>query len=274
MAASTYSVTLHHLSPGARGAGLNYPDEVMTAVSEEQLAELLRALEELAVRLTIYEPSSPEIRIKTEREILVVRTRYRHLCFVGHETALRGEEHSVSYIMGAITGHTAPIARPAVNPRLFERPPSAIPVRLSGRGGRVGYGGGIPDWVKIALLLIISLGSVGTGVWMLFRPARSLAPKFTLLPATEAVSLLGRAAGQYQTGNQAGDRRLIIGPDGTLRIAKYGAEQTIAEEIIRTARGATQDSKPALVTSDPYVMLINDADSVTLYGQTFKRVVR
>jgi hypothetical protein len=271
MAAPTYSVTLHHLSPGARNAGLDYPDEQMGGVTAEQLAELLHALEELAARLTIYEPSSPEIRIKTEREILVVRTRYRRLCFVGHETALRGEEHSVSFIMGAITGHAAPVTRPAVNPRLFERPPTAIPLRPPGHGGG---GGGFPDWAKITLLLLVSLACVSGGVWLLFRPARSLGPKFTLLPATEAVSLLSRVAGQYQTGNQTGDRRLIIGPDGTLRIAKYGPEQAIAEEIIRTARGATQDGKPALATSDPYVMLINDADSVTLYGQLFKRVVR
>jgi hypothetical protein len=271
MAASTYSVTLHHLSPGARDAGLDFPDEVMSGVSAEQIAELLQALETLAGRLTIYEPSSPEIRVKTEREILVIRTRYRRLCFVGHETALRGEEHSIPYIMGAITGHTAPVARPVINPRVFERPPTAIPVRPPVRGGG---GGGFPDWAKIAVLLVVSLAFVGSGVWMLFRPARSLAPKFTLLPATEGVSLLSRVAGQYQTGNQPGDRRLIIGPDGTLRIAKYGAEQTIAEEIIRTARGATEGGKPALVTTDPYVMLINDADSVTLYGQVFKKVLR
>jgi len=273
MAAPTYSVTLHHLAPSAREAGLQYPDELLSAVSVEQLTDLLQSLEELAGRLTIYEPSAPEIRIKTEREILVVRTRYRRLCFVGHETALRGEVHDISYILGTITGHSTPITRPVINPRTFERPPSAIPLRPLSRGGETG-GGGFPDWIKIALLVAVSLACVGSGVWMLFRPARSLAPKFTLMPATEAVTLLVRVAGQYQTGDQSGDRRLIIGPDGTLRIAKYGAEQAIAEEIIRTARGATQDGKPALVTSDPYVMLINDADTVTLYGQLFKRVVR
>jgi hypothetical protein len=270
MAASTYSVTLHHLAPGAREAGLDYPDEQMPAVSVEQLTELLRTLEEVAGRLSIYEPSSPEIRVKTDREVFVVRTRYRHLCFVGSETVLRGEEHGIAYIMGAITGHAEPVARPAVNPRTFERPPTAIPMRMAGRGG----GAGFPDWAKIALLLLISLSCVGAGVWMLFRPARTLGPKFTLMPAGEAVSLLTRVSGQYQTGNQAGDRRLIIGNDGTMRIAKYGPEQAIAEEIIRTARGATQDGRPALVTSDPYVMLINDAESVTLYGQLFKRVTR
>ena len=272
MLATTYSVTLHHLAPGAKDAGLNYPDEQLQGVTVEQLTELLRALEEVAGRLSIYEPSSPEIRVKTDREVFVVRTRYRHLCFVGSETALRGEEHSVAYIMGAITGQALPVARPVVNPRLFERPPTAIPLRPSARGG--GGGIGFPDWAKIALLALFSFTFVGAGVWMLFKPARTLAPKYKLMSATEAVGLLGRVAGQYQTGNQPGDRRLIIDNAGTLRIAKYGPDQSIAEEIIRTARGATQDGRPALVTTDPYVMLIHDADSVTLYGQTFKRVLQ
>ena len=271
MAAPTYSVTLHHLAAGAKDAGLNYPDEQLQAVTVEQLTELLHALEEVAGRLSIYEPSAPELRVKTDREVFVVRTRYRHLCFVGSETALRGEEHGVAYIMGAITGQALPVARPAVNPRLFERPPTAIPLRPP-RGG--GGGGGFPDWAKIALLAVISLSFLSGGVWMLFKPARTLAPKYKLMSATEAVGLLGRVAGQYQTGSQPGDRRLIIDNAGTLRIAKYGPDQSIAEEIIRTARGATQDGRPALVTSDPYVMLVHDSESVTLYGQTFKRVLQ
>lgn len=273
MAATTYSVTLHHLAPGAKAAGLQYADEQLQGVSAEQLALLLHTLEELAGRLSIYEPSTPEIRVKTEREVFIVRTRYRQLCFVGHEAALRGEEHSVAYIMAAITGQVLPVERPAINPRLFDRPPTAIPVRPSGRRD-AGGGIGVPDWLKIGLLAVISLACVGAGLWMLFKPARSLAPSYKLLPPTEAVTLLGRVAGQYQTGTQPGDRRLIIGNDGTMRIAKYGADQAIAEEIIRTARGATQDNRPALVTSDPYVMIINDADSLTLYGQVYKRVVR
>lgn len=271
MASPTYSVTLHNLAPGAKDAGLNYPDEQLQGVTPEQLAELLHTLEEVAARLSIYEPSNPEIRVKTDREVFVVRTRYRRLCFVGSETALRGEEHGVAYIMGAITGQALPVVRPAVNPRLFDRPPTAIPLRPPRSGGG---GVGFPEWAKIALLAVLSLSFVGGGLWMLFKPARSLAPKYKLMSPTEAVGLLGRVAGQYQTGNQPGDRRLIIANDGTMRIAKYGPEQSVAEEIIRTAKGATQDGRPALVTSDPYVMLIHDSESVTLYGQTFKRVLQ
>jgi hypothetical protein len=123
-------------------------------------------------------------------------------------------------------------------------------------------------------MIVVSAACLGGGLFMLLRPARSLAPKFSLMASSESISLLSRVAGEYQTGTAEGDRRLIIGPDGTLRIAKYGAAQAIAEEIIRTARGATKDGQPALATSDPYVMMIKDADNVVLYGQNYKRVVR
>ncbi|HEX2860007.1 MAG TPA: hypothetical protein VHN79_00120, partial [Lacunisphaera sp.] len=184
MAAPTYSVTLHHLTSDAREAGLNYPDVQLSGITVEQLTGLLRSIEELAATLSIYEPSSPEIRVKTDREVFVIRTRYRHLCFVGNETALRGEEHGVAYIVGAISGNTETLAQPAITPRVFDRPPTAIPVRMHPRGG----GGGFSDWAKIALLVVVSLSLVGGGVWMLFRPARSMAPKFTYLPSSEAVA--------------------------------------------------------------------------------------
>ena len=94
MPPATYSVTLHHLAPGAKAAGLGYADEQLAAVTAVQLVELLHALEDVAAKLTIYEPSNPEIRVKTDREVHIVRTRYRRLCFVGREAVLRGEAHS------------------------------------------------------------------------------------------------------------------------------------------------------------------------------------
>ncbi len=181
MATPTYSVTLHHLAPGAAAAGLGYADEQMPSVTAVQLGEMLHALAEVASRLTIYEPSTPEIRIKTEREVYVVRTRYRHLCFVGRETLLRGEEHSVAFIVATVTGLAEPEVK-SVTPRVFERPSSTNPT-----GSRRSTGDGFPDWAKIALMLIVSAACLSVGGWMLFRPARSFAPKFTPLSATESI---------------------------------------------------------------------------------------
>lgn len=266
MPAATFTVTLHHLAPGATAAGLAYADEQLNNVTVEQLQELLLSLEQVAGRLTIYEPSSPELRIKTDRELFVVRTRYRQLCFVGREALLRGEPHTVPFILATVTGEVTEPVRPVAPTRTYERPPSAPPAGATE--------GGAPSapWLKVAVLLLLIAGCLGGGLWMLFKPARGVAPKFSYMNAVDSSTLLGRVAGEYRTGSAEGDRRLIIAADGTLRLAKYGTAQAIAEEIIRTARGARQEGQPVLATADPYLVLVRDTDNLSLYGQTYKRV--
>ncbi|MEJ1972722.1 MAG: hypothetical protein WDM96_09760 [Lacunisphaera sp.] len=268
-APTSFSVTLHHLAPGAKAAGLGYPDEQLPAVPPAQLVEMLHALSTVAAGLTIYEPSSPEIRIKTDREVMVVRTRYRRLCFVGREAQLRGEDHSITLIMAVASG-AAESEFAALPARTAERPSSAGPV--SSRSYAAPSTGFLPDWVKLALLVVLSLGCVGTGVWMLMKPAKNFAPKFKLMSGDESRNLLGKVAGEYRTGIQPGDRRLIIDASGTMRLAKYGPAQAIAEEIVRTTRGITQNGTPGLATSDPYVVTVRGPDAVVFYGQTYKRV--
>src|SRR6187431_1377214 len=266
---TSFSVTLHHLAPGATAAGVDYPDVQMQGVTTTQLAELLQALSQVASRTTIYEPSSPEIRIKADREILVVRTRYRRLCLVGREIALRGEEHSVARILAVVAGVDEPeIVFVPVQPS--ERPPPPV-----APGSRPHFSSsGVSEWVKIALLSVLIVGCLGTGVWLLVRPPHGLAPNFKYMPAADSTALLARAAGEYRTGIQAGDRRLIIAADGTARLAKYGVAQAIAEESVRTIRGAIQNGQPGLATSDPYLMVVRDPDTVLLYGATYKRVAQ
>jgi hypothetical protein len=259
-----FSVTLHHLAPGARAAGLDFPDVQLPTVSAPELVELLHSLSDVAGRLTIYEPSNPEIRIKTDRDVFVIRTRYRRLCFVGRETVLRGEEHSIAYIMGVISG----IAEPVV-PSATIKTVSASPMMPRGMAAP---SVGVPDWLKIAAMLVLSAACLGGGVWLLLKPPRAPGPKFKYMSSSESSLLLAKAAGEYRTGIQEGDRRLIIGGDGTLRIAKFAKGQEIAEEFIRTARGATQAGHPSLATTDPYLMTIQDPNTIILYGQVFRRV--
>jgi hypothetical protein len=266
-----YSVTLHHLAPGATAAGLGYPEEQMPNVTATQLAELLQSLSVIAGSMTIYEPSSPEIRIKTEREILVVRTRYRRLCLVGRESSLRGEEHTVARIMAAVSGVEEPEIE-FVPVRPSERP--AAPAPVGTRAYASASAGGIPEWFKITVLSILIVACLGTGVWLLVKPPKGLAPNFKYMPPAESTALLARAAGEYRTGTAAGDRRLIISADGTLQIAKYGAAQVIAEESVRTIRGAFKDGKPGLATSDPYLIEVPDADTVIMFSQAYKRVLQ
>jgi hypothetical protein len=261
MAASTYSVTLRHLAPGAQAAGLGYPDEQMQGVSGAQLRDLLYALSEVSANLTIYEPSTPEIRIKTDRDAFTVRTRYRRLCFVGWETILRGEDHSVSYILSTITGTAEPAkAAPKIERFASTVSSSAMPPQS----------GGFPRWIKITALAVLILGINGVTAWMLLRPAPSLLPQHEVMADSESRALLTKTAGEYETGGQEGDRRLVIEPGGTIRLAKYGALRAVLDERAKPLRGAMVNGRAALVTSDA-VLAILDADTVVIYGSTYKR---
>ena len=263
MSAPVYSITLHHLSPDAKAAGLAYPDEHLLAVSIGQLRELLYSLNEVAGRQTIYEPSTPEIRIKTDRDVFIVRTRYRHLCFIGWEAMLRGEEHSVAYILAAITGSAEhgklvpKIERPAPSYKTHSAPSLDT--------------GSVPRWAKVAIMTLLIIGFNVTAVWLLMRPPANFAPKFTLLPEFESRALLTKMSGEYVTGSHEGDRRLIIEADGTLRMSKFGARNTILDETTKTARGGLTDGRAALITSDPDVLTIKDSDNIVLYGTTYRR---
>jgi hypothetical protein len=261
MAAPAYSVTLHHLSPDATAAGLAYPDEQLPAVTVPQLRELLLALGNVAAGLTIYEPSIPEIRVKTEREVFIIRTRYRRLCFVGWEAALRGEDHSVAFIMSTITGTIELPVKAA--PKIERYTPTATsqpPVDSVG----------MPRWAKVAALAALIIGINATTVWMLLRPPPSLVPKHELLPESESRVLLLKVSGEYETGTQAGARRLIIGPDGVLRLGKLNPQLAIIEEKRKLARGAMVDGRAALVTADTVVVL-KDADTVVMFGIPYRR---
>jgi hypothetical protein len=264
MSAPAYSITLHHLSPDAKAAGLAYPDEHLLAVSIGQLRELLFSLSEVAARQTIYEPSSPEIRIKTDRDVFVVRTRYRRLCFIGWEAILRGEEHSVVYILAAITGSSE---HGKTIPKIERQAPSYKPQSAPSMDA-----GGLPRWVKVTVLMVLIIGFNVTAVWLLLRPPPSLAPKFTLLPDFESRALLTKVAGQYSSGNREGDRRLIIEPEGILRFTKLGPKKTMLDESTKPVRGGLAEGRAALITSDPpAVLAIKDADTVVIYGTTYHR---
>lgn len=270
MAASNYSVTMHHLAPGATAAGLQYPDEQLANVTPAQLRDLLYALNEVAAGLTIYEPSTPEIRIKTDRDVFVVRTRYRQLCLVGWETTLRGEEHSVPYIVTTVGGGAAEVAR--ITPVKVERIPTASPLGSDART----IAASNSRRIRIAIMAVLILGFNAATAWMIFKPTPSLTPAYELMADAESRALLIKAAGDYQTGTQPGDRRLSIEPDGTLRFAKYGPAQAITEPRVRPSGGAVVAGKSVLVTNDknPVIVEIRNMDTVVCTNTTYHRIQR
>jgi len=296
MAAPTYNVMLHHLSPDAKSAGVNYVNEPLIGVSMAQLRTLLQGLAEVASRLSIYDPAAPEIRIKTERSAFVVRTRYRRLCLLGWENKLRGEEHTIGLILTAVTG-SAEAAKTATDgerrgslsltpgagggtsnhravggsssPQALGSEPAFSPAEAEAEAS------GLPRWAKIAGLAILIVAFNATTVWLVFfREVSSPMPEAEPIPEFETGGLLAKAAGEYETGNQEGDRRLIIEATGGLRIAKYGPERAVLQEMTKSAKGGSVNGKIVLVTSDPTTIEIKDANTVVYFGTTYRRRAR
>lgn len=263
MSSAAYSVTLHHLSSKASRASLEYADEQILAINLDQLRALLYAFSVTASNLTIYEPSLPEIRVKTDRDVFVIRTRYRRLCLVGWESILRGEDHSVAYILTTITGTAEPAkAAPKVERAAHASSVSRPPIVEKSL---------FPRWAKIAVMIVLIIGFNGATAWMLLKPAPSLLPPHEGLPVLESHALLNKVAGQYETGTKEGDRRMIIDADGTLRLSKYGPQQVVLQERVKSARGGKVENKPALITSEPGVIIIKDDNTLVYFNTTYTR---
>lgn len=281
MASTNFHVTLHHLSPDAKTVGVAFTNEQLLDVTPAQLRTLLQSLSRAASRITIYEPATPEIRIKTDRSAFIVRTRHRRLCLVGWEARLRGEEHTIGHILSTVTGATTePFAANGEADRTGSNPPmgSRSPISTASNPPfpvakpEVEAPGGIPRWAKIASLAALIVGFNATTIYLVFyRTGPTLAPQSTPIAEFETGALLAKAAGEYETGGLEGDRRLVIEPGGNVRVAKYGPERAILQETNRTAKGGTVKGKVMLITSDPATIEVKDQDTVVYFGTTYKR---
>lgn len=258
MSAPIYSLTLHHLSPDAREASSTMADLEVTRVNPEKLRVMLTALSEVATRHRTDYSVSPEIRIKTEKNELLIRARDGGLNLVSWDKTVGGQNLSVSDILAQLD-QTGPGSSSAA-------PMSSVAASQSGRGN--------PETArrnKIIMLVVAVVAINAFTAWNLIKPEPSFVPKHQVLPVAETREVLIRAAGEYETGSTPGDRRLIIQPDGSLILSTYGPRRTIVEQINRSAKGALFEGRPALVTSDPAMLEIKDADTVVLYGNVYKR---
>jgi len=266
--------------------GVADANEQLSDVNPAQLRLLLQALSNAASRLTIYEPATPEIRIKTERSAFVVRTRHRRLCLVGWEARLRGEEHTVGHILNTVTGTAADNTKAGETDRTGaggsnsplgnggskspidteSNPPFATAKPDAEAEGR------LPRWAKIAGLALLIIGFNATTIDLVFdNSGPTLAPQSTPVAEFETGALLAKAAGEYETGGLEGDRRLIIEPGGNVRVAEIRPRARDFAGDHPHGQGGTVKGKVMLITSDPATIEVKDQDTIIYFGTTYKR---
>lgn len=255
---TTYKLNLRHLSPDAREIGVRHADSELPAVEAAQLRTLLQAMAKAVARQAESDPAAPEIRITSPRGVFMVKAAERRLRLHSWNLKSGTREMEVDEIMATVT--ELPAADKAA-PRSAPHHPAA--------GGRSPVLAAVPRWVKIGALVVLFAGINAVSGWMLMRPPPDLLPAHQLLSAAATERLLAGIAGEFETGSKPGDRWMTIMRTGNLRVVKYGPKP---DEVLMTARAAIVNGQEVLVTSERSLIEIRDADTVVLYGDTYKRL--
>jgi hypothetical protein len=246
-----YVISLKHLARDGKKAAADLPEVQLSYIPARQLRTLLDAVAALAPSVTY--PVEPELRITAPTGSFVVQVKCGKLHFVSWASNQKGGEFTAARIFAIVTGEAA-------NEGARQRHRVAEPGRARNKA--------VLALLGAAILFVNSFT-----VWFVTRPPRTLLPKYTLLTPESAGRLLGNMAGVYETGSAPGDRRLQILPDGKVLLIKFGTNNSVAEQRKFTVQAAEAAGRPALITSRRSMITIKDSITVSLYGDSYQRVV-
>lgn len=255
-----YTVSLRQLSPDAREAGVSYADTERKDVSAKELRALLRSAACLAPRVAY--PLAPEIRITTGAGRFVVQLKDGRLHFISWSSAKsRGGNPTADQIFSIITGQDVEDDTSAAAPSTGS---SDLPKASSTWRWAVGS-------VAVVVILVVNFYSV----WNYRKPPGDLLPPFRMLDPEPAKRLLESVAGNFETGDTPGDRRLEINREGKIVWIKFGPNRTAVERRELTAQGAESSGRSALLTNKKGLITVKeDFASLTLFGDMYLRVTR
>ena len=254
----TFKLNFRHLTPDAREVGVRHADSELTAVDAVRLREILLAMEKAAAQQAPADPAAPEIRITSPHGVFMVKAANGRLRLHSWNLKSGTREMTVEEILTTVGDH-APDSKHAAK--------AAVRQASGSSGG--GALSSIPRWVKIAALVILFGTINAVSGWMLMRPPPDLLPPHEMLSTAATERLLNSVVGEFETGSRPGDRWMTIVRSGNVRIVKYGPKP---DESLLTARAATVNGQEVLITSARSMIEIKDADTLVLYGDTYKRM--
>ena len=248
-----FAITLHHLAPDAKKAGVDFPDTELPEVSQKQLRALIRALSALAAKE--HGPAVPELRVSAPHGQFVVQILGGRLRINSWTMRVGGADLTPDQIFALITG--------------AEAVADAAGIELAAGGGRRHSRLGL-----IVLVAVLIIASNATTAWFLLRtPPPPLLPEFTSLGREPAERLLAGVEGEYQTSANAGGRALVIAASGRAHWRTFGPEHTVLEEQEFPLQPVQSHGRPALLADDRALIEITDAAALVFYNETYRRKV-
>ena len=210
-----YHVTLVNLAPDARRADVNLGAGESRVLPAEELGALLenfRGLDPLENA-----GADPEIRLRHRGARYLVRTGQGRLLFKDETDAARPTvaltvEEILAELDGSAAAARSPSSGPAGSgPNAGAVSPPIEPVTPAKRRAR---------WIVLWAVAALLLGGVAALYLQRERPAE---PGFVALAPAELADVASQVAGVYVTGSEPGDRSLVIGADGAIRIFELTA---------------------------------------------------
>ncbi len=246
-----FNVTLLNLSADARVASPRFGSRALGEIGEPAFVGLLESFS-LLPTLQVHE-SEPEITVETNLGKYIVRTGQGKLfLYDARDNAAPYAELTATEIAQQISG-AAPAESAVVAPE------ASAPNRTPHRGIAIG-------------MLAAGLCLNGYTLYSVFyiddvnqKPAVKVITDTTELSARQAA-----VVGRYATGNEAGDRYIIVGADGRVRFGEISTGRTRPESG-DTYRIGRYEEQLCLTTPDSGVIDITGLNTLVYYRDIYRR---
>lgn len=126
-----------------------------------------------------------------------------------------------------------------------------------------------------AVFIVLGLSLLAYSLFDTFGPQadEQAAPRLqTLVDKTEISQQFAILAGTFSTGLEPGDREVLIGEDGTVKLRLVGENGGVGQEQVLKATPAREGQKLYLVLDNGGIVEPQSRDVLELYGDIYRRV--
>lgn len=250
-------VSTTHLSPDCASADAQHGTRDLGQLAPEAFAALLEKF--CAIDALQNHEHEPLLTVQSPADKFFIRTGGGKLyLYNARDTTQPYAELTIFGILEAL-GVAPPPSGPTAEEFLANLP-DAAPSR--------------PRRTLLALTLL--LAGLGLIIWSidayLHTEEKPAAPAST--PVTDTASVAryrAQLAGAYATGNEPGDRRIILAADGGIIFRQLGADATPADESSDTCTIGLDNQLLCLVTTKSGAITVQPGGSLLYYGDTYYR---